>query len=129
VNPEIPAPDDVTSDWWDATRERRLTVQGCDDCGHLQHPPRALCTACGRLDTLSLRPTTGRGTVDSWTLVHRAPRPDVPTPYVVARVRLEEGPILLTQLLDDHAWTIGDTVVVDWYAVPDGRALPVFRRP
>ncbi|HET6154116.1 MAG TPA: OB-fold domain-containing protein [Marmoricola sp.] len=129
MNPEIPAPDDVTREWWDATREHRLTVQGCDACGHVQHPPRALCTGCGRLDTLALRPTTGSGTVDSWTLVHRAPRPDVPTPYVVARVRLAEGPILLTQLLDDHTWTIDEAVVVDWHEVPDGRALPVFRRP
>jgi uncharacterized OB-fold protein len=129
VNPDVPAPDDVTTDWWKATQEHRLTVQGCTACGHVQHPPRALCTGCGSLTDLSLQPTTGSGIVDSWTLVHRAPRPDVETPYVVARVRLDEGPILLTQLLGEHDWTIDDAVVVDWHDLADGRSLPVFRRP
>lgn len=129
MNPDIPDPDDVTAGWWDATREHRLTVQGCDSCGHVQHPPRVLCTACGRLDGLTLRPASGRATVDAWTVVHRAPRPEVETPYVVARVRLGEGPILLTQLLGDLSWSVGDEVLLDWHDVPDGRALPVFRRP
>ena len=129
MNPDVPAPDDVTADWWDATREHRLTVQGCSACGHVQHPPRALCISCGSLADLTLLPTSGRAVVDAWTVVHRAPRPDVEAPYVVARVRLDEGPILLTRLLGGHTWTIGDEVVVDWHDVPDGRSLPVFRRP
>jgi Predicted nucleic-acid-binding protein containing a Zn-ribbon len=129
--PEIPAADDVTALWWEATKERRLLVQRCGHCGAAQHPPRALCTGCGRMDGLTWVEATGRGTVDTWTAVYRAPRPGVDVPYVIARVALEEGPILLTRLVggDPESWQIGETVEVDWWPAADGRALPVFRRP
>ncbi|MBA2953575.1 hypothetical protein GON03_04570 [Nocardioides sp. MAH-18] len=120
---EVPPADEMTGEWWDATREHRLTVQTCG-CGHRQHPPRAVCTGCGRTDALTLVEASGAATVDTYTVVHRAPRPDVATPYVVARVRLAEGPVLLTRLMAEPA--IGDAVTVGWVDLPDGRALPVF---
>lgn len=126
--PEVPPADDVTAGWWDATREHRLTVQVCTLCQHVQHPPRAVCTACSSMDHLVLQDASGAGVVDACTVVHRAPRPDVEVPYTVARVRLAEGPILLTRLTDGNDWTIGDAVTVDWLDLPDGRALPVFHR-
>ena len=123
---EIPV-DEVTAPWWDATRERRLTIQRCRECGHLQHYPRALCTGCGGTD-LDFTDVSGLGTVDSHTLVHRAPRPGLETPYVVARVRLAEGPLLLTNLVDadPDSWRCDAPVKVAWRALPDGRHLPVF---
>ncbi|WP_111719558.1 Zn-ribbon domain-containing OB-fold protein [Homoserinimonas sp. OAct 916] len=124
--PEVPPADDVTTGWWDATREHRLMVQECTQCGHLQHPPRAVCTACSSMDHLELRETAGTGEVDACTVIHRAPRPDVDVPYTVARVRLTEGPLILTRLVDGDQWAIGDQVNVGWTDLPDGRALPVF---
>jgi uncharacterized OB-fold protein len=127
---EVPPPDETTAGWWDATREHRLTVQSCDACSGVQHPPRALCTHCGRTGTLGLRPATGRGVVDTYTVVHRASVPDLEVPYVIARVRLDEGVVLLTRLEgrdDGDAWAIDDPVAVDWVGLADGRALPVFR--
>jgi uncharacterized protein len=123
--PEVPPADEMTAGWWEATREHRLTMQSCTACGHHQHPPRSHCTRCGGLDRLALEDASGGGTVDSFTVIHRAPRPDVATPYVVARVRLAEGPILLTRLPLGE-WRIGDPVRVTWLDLPDGRALPVF---
>lgn len=121
---EVPPADELSAPWWEATREHRLTVQSCG-CGHVQHPPRGLCTSCGSTERLEQVDAAGAGTVDSFTVVHRAPRPGAEAPYVVARVRLAEGPLLLTRLpLQD--WTIGDPVAVDWIDLPDGRALPVF---
>jgi uncharacterized protein len=60
--------------------------------------------------------------------VHRAPVRDLDVPYVIARVRLDEGPILLTRLegRDPDSWRIDDRVTVDWVDLADGRALPVF---
>ncbi|MEQ6902550.1 OB-fold domain-containing protein [Nocardioides sp. YIM 152588] len=123
----VPPADEVTAGWWEATGEHRLTVQACG-CGHAQHPPRALCTACGATDRLDLAPAAGVAVVDTFTVVHRAPRPDLPTPYVVARVRLPEGPVLLTRLegADPGSWRIGDPVAVAWQDLDDGRALPYF---
>lgn len=125
---EVPVPDDVTAPWWQATRQRRLLVQRCTACGHVQHPPRALCTSCGRLDRVDWVEVTGIGVVDTFTVVHRAPRPDVITPYVVARVRLAEGVLVLTRLegRNPDTWRIDDAVAVAWVDLPDGRALPVF---
>jgi uncharacterized OB-fold protein len=125
---EVPPADENSAAFWAATSEHRLTVQQCAACGHRQHPPRAVCTACSSLEHLSQVAAAGTGTVDSFTVVHRGPRPEIGTPYVIARVRLDEGPILLTRLSTPGEWTIGDAVVVDWVDLPDGRALPFFTR-
>lgn len=126
--PTVPPGDDVTTPWWDSTREHRLLLQQCESCGHEQHPPRALCTRCGRLDALGWRTASGSGTVDTFTVVHRAPAPVFPPPYVVARIRLAEGPVLLSNVVDvDPAEVgIGDEVRLSWRDLDDGRALPVF---
>ena len=125
---KVPVPDDVTAPWWEATREHRLVVQRCTSCRHVQHPPRALCTSCGLMDRLDWDEVSGTGTVDTFTVVHRASRPDLVTPYVVARVRLAEGVLVLTRLeaRDPDAWRIDDPVGVGWIDLPDGRALPIF---
>jgi uncharacterized protein len=123
----VPPPDDVTSEWWDATRSHRYTLQRCNACGTAQHPPRAVCARCGSTGALVLADASGAGTVDAWTVVHRAPRAGVAVPYTIARIRLAEGPIVLTRL-DGEEWQIGDPVRVGWVDLDDGRALPVFHR-
>lgn len=120
--------DHVTEPWWDATRERRLVVQRCASCGHHQHYPRALCTECASTD-LTFVPASGNGTVYSCTVVHRSPHPAFEPPYTVALVRLEEGPVLLTNVTgcapDEVRCDM--PVSVTWEDLPDGRRLPVFR--
>lgn len=126
---EVPPADETTAGWWEATTRHRWVLQECGSCGHLQHPPRAVCTGCSRMESLGWREVSGEGTVDSFTTVHRAPRPGVEVPYTVARVRLGEGPLVLSRLEPAHGWAIGDPVAPDWVDLPDGRALPIFRRP
>ena len=123
--PEV-TPD--TEQWWDATRERRLVIQRCRQHGHLQHYPRSLCTRCGSTD-LDFVDASGRGTIYSHTTVHRAPSPDVRVPYVVALVRLDEGPVLLTNIIDcpPEDLRCDMPVEVSWRELSDGRNLPVFR--
>ncbi|MGW3364328.1 Zn-ribbon domain-containing OB-fold protein [Streptosporangium canum] len=116
----------VTEEFWEATRRRLLVVQRCLACGHRQHYPRWLCTACGGTE-LEYAPVSGLGVVDSFTVVHRAPAPGFEPPYTVARVRLAEGPILLTHLVGDTDWACDLPVRVAWRPLPDGRHLPVFR--
>jgi uncharacterized OB-fold protein len=117
---------DPIEDWWDATREQRLVVQRCSSCGHHQHYPRHVCTACGT-DVLTLVDVSGSGSVWSFTQVHRAPVPDVSTPYTIALVRLDEGPVLLTHVTQDDP-RCDERVHVHWRALDDGRHLPVFTR-
>ncbi|WP_433213983.1 Zn-ribbon domain-containing OB-fold protein [Microtetraspora malaysiensis] len=119
-------PDEVSEGFWAATRERRLVIQSCRSCGRRQHYPRWLCTACGGAE-LQFLPVSGLGVVDSFTVVHRAPAPGLEPPYVVARVRLAEGPVMLTNLVGAAGWACDQPVRVDWRPLPDGRHLPVFR--
>lgn len=125
---DVPPPDEVTEGWWAATREHRLVLQHCGDCGRAQHPPRALCTGCGGTGRLGWREAAGTGVVDAYTVVERAPSPAFTPPYVVARVRLTEGPVLLSNVVDVEVRrvAIGDPVRLRWRDLPDGRALPVF---
>ncbi|WP_104106789.1 OB-fold domain-containing protein [Nocardioides sp. 616] len=128
----VPPPDENTASYWQATGEHRLTIQQCASCRHAQHPPKALCTGCGSMDHLSQVDAEGAGVVDSFTVIHRAPRPELQVPYTVARVRLAEGPIVLTRLEPaepgELGWQIGDAVDVDWVDLDDGRALAYFTR-
>ncbi|WP_239455549.1 Zn-ribbon domain-containing OB-fold protein [Nocardioides gilvus] len=127
----VPAADENSAPFWDATRERRFTVQSCTDCGAVQHPPKALCTSCGSMEHLTQVDASGAGVVDTFTVVHRAPRPELSVPYTVARVRLDEGPVVLTRLEPaepgERGWQIGDAVTLDWVDLKDGRSLPYHR--
>lgn len=117
-----------TKDWWDATRDQRLTVQRCMACGHHQLYPRILCTSCHARD-LELVDASGEATIHSFSVVHRSPDPDqFPAPYMVALVKLAEGPLLTSRIVDvDHdAVTCDQPVTLQWEPLSDGRNLLVF---
>ena len=111
--------------WWEATRDRRLLIQSCDDCGHRQHYPRAMCQRCGGTD-LGWAEAAGGGTLYSFTHSQRSPDPSrfVP-PYTIAIVTLDEGPRLLTTVTGDRI-RCDMRVRLGWKPLGDGRYLPVF---
>ena len=123
-----PPVDEISAPWWEATRSHRLVAQHCAGCGRWQHYPRALCTGCGAADP-PFQDVAGTGVVDTWTEVQRAPDAGRTVPYVIARVRLTEGPVLLTVLPGAQGLDglIDRPVTVDWFPLADGRNLPVFR--
>lgn len=108
--------------WRQAAARGHLLLQFCTACATPQHYPRALCTSCGATDFTWIE-ASGRGVVDSYTVVHRAPSPEFEAPYVVARVRLEEGPILLTRLVGAERWSCDERVRLTWSG-----DLPVFEK-
>lgn len=124
---EVPE-DALTAPWWEATRRHRLLLQSCAACAAVQHPPRAICVRCGAAE-LGWARASGRATLDSFTAVARQILPELPAPYLVARVRLAEGPVLLSNLVA----TAGERDVrcdmpltLTWRDLDDGRALPLF---
>jgi uncharacterized OB-fold protein len=125
--PTAPEMDALAVEWWEATRERRLLVQHCASCDRYQHYPRTLCLAC-RGNDLSFAVSAGRATVQSFTTVHRAPSPDFTAPYVIALVRLEEGPLMLTRIVgsDEASLECDMPVALEWEPLEDGRNLPVW---
>lgn len=90
----LPVTDDpVDAGFWRACLEGRLLLQSCRACGHVQHPPRAMCPACQSLD-LGWTETGGTGTIWSYTVPHPPLLPAFAAvaPYVVALVELSDFP-------------------------------------
>ena len=126
----LPWPDAETAPFWEATRRRRLVVHRCTACGTHRFYPRALCPTC-HAEGHDWVETGGRGSVFSFTVVHRAPSPAfaAKVPYALAIVALDEGPHMLAELVDAPAETIavGMRLAVDFQTIADDVALPVFR--
>lgn len=122
-----------TRPFWDGCAAGELRVQHCEDCGARQLPPRARCTACGG-DALAWRAVPARGTVHSFTVVHRAPsqpfRADVP--YVIALIDVALGARLIANVTgcDPHSVCIGMTLDIGFEPREDGDTrewLPIAR--
>lgn len=127
----VPIPDPVSGGFWEGCREGELRLQRCGDCNRLQFYPRALCTNCGSLNLLWC-PASGRASVFSFTVVrrHQAPWWVAELPYVVAVVELEEGPHMLTNLveIEPDKVRIGMQVSVKFRQTDKEEVrLPVFR--
>jgi uncharacterized OB-fold protein len=94
-----PVPTRLTEPFWEGTRQGVLRVQRCRDCGHWRWTPLLACPRCWS-ENGEWAETRGLGTVYSYTVVHRAVDPaQFRAPYVVAIVRLDEGPHLLTNIV------------------------------
>jgi uncharacterized OB-fold protein len=124
----LPTPDALTHPYWDAVKEHRFALPRCEVCNHFHFYPRATCPHCGS-DGIVWSPGSGRGTVYSFTQVHRAPSPafEAGVPYIVAVIELDEGPHLMSSIVGGDAGVvkIGQPVRVSYLDIDD-TALPVF---
>ena len=97
----------LTEPYWAAADQGELLIQSCKQCGHFQHYPAALCRRCWS-EGLSWTRSKGLGTVWAFTVVgipgHPAWRDE--TPYVLALVELDEGPRLMTNVVDCSVGTV-----------------------
>jgi uncharacterized OB-fold protein len=98
----LPRLDALSRPFWDHAREGRLAVQACADCGDLHFPPSPVCPSCLGQNQ-GWRAVSGRGTLESWIDVHRAYWPGFADelPYRVCLVRLEEGVLLVSNLVGE----------------------------
>ncbi len=124
----LPRPSPLSQPHWDAAREGRLVVQRCSDCGALVFIPQPACTKCfgPRLEWVQ---SSGRGTLYSYTIVHRPQRPEFAVPYAVAIVELEEGWHMLSNLVECEIEEIavGMPLEVIFEKMSESIALPCFR--
>jgi uncharacterized OB-fold protein len=82
------------------TQKSRYALVGtrCSACDRKEFPPRSLCTECGAESAEDFR-FCGRGEVFSFSTIRQGPNGfSGQVPYVVALVRLQEGPLLASQL-------------------------------
>ncbi|MBO9577592.1 MAG: OB-fold domain-containing protein [Microbacteriaceae bacterium] len=116
--------------FWEAARAGRMELQRCNDCGRFWYYPGPVCHYCSSRD-FTWTPVSGKGTIYSHTVLERAKgnpfEDDVPITIVL--VRLEEGPVMMSNLIDYEPGElrIDAPVVVDYERVDDEVTLPVFR--
>ena len=133
-----PAASWETRAYWEGCGRHELVLQRCRQCQAVQHRPRAVCAGCLGND-IEHFVASGRGSVYTYTVTHQNGVPPFrdALPYVLAYVDLEEGPRLMTNIVDcePDQVAIGMPVVVDFQDVEGGEhgntgaalAVPRFR--
>ncbi len=112
---------------WDSIKARAMALQKCPSCSTMRYPPSPCCPKCLNMDA-AWTPLKGQGTILSWVIFHRKYFDDFPPPYNAIAVRLEEGPIMISNLVGDEpegSW-IGRAVEI-CYTDTGVRVVPQFR--
>lgn len=129
----LPAPPPVitptTARFWAATAEGRFELQRCGSCEVVIWFPRARCPRCWTAD-LSYFDASGRGVVYSHTIIRKVGNDyRNSTPFVVAYVELDEGPRVLTNIVDCDVddVKVGMAVRVVFHDTGKGSSLYRFR--
>jgi len=100
---------EIPRHWRLNSQRYALVGEICPHCQVKIFPPRDICPDCGR-EARETFQFSGRGEVYSYTTVYEPPAGfEDNAPYMVALVKLEEGPLVTAQLTDlgDAAPDIG----------------------
>lgn len=116
--------------FWEAAKGHRLVMPRCTQCGHIRWPANPVCTECLAPD-FEWAELSGRGELFTWVNFFQGYHPEwaKETPYNVSLVKLEEGPVMLTNVTDaaDEDLKIGLPMEVWFDDVTDEVAIPKFR--
>jgi uncharacterized OB-fold protein len=117
--------------YWDGLRAGRLMLPSCPTCGPFFYP-RPFCPRCHTSGVTWVQ-ASGRGTLYSFAIAHQTFQPGftVATPCVLALIELEEGPRLLSNLVevepDPRALRCGMPVEVVFERLTEDVSVPLFR--
>jgi uncharacterized OB-fold protein len=123
-----PAATPETKHFWDGTAEGELRLQRCRACESTYFPPQPHCPRCGS-DDVDIVNSSGRGFLYSYVISHLSAA-GFEAPYVIGVVELEEGPRLLTNIVDvppDPEQLPLDLPVEVVYKAVGEVTLPLFR--
>ena len=109
--------------YFEAAGQGKLLLKKCNDCGKNHHYPRALCPFCFS-DKVEWIEAKGTGEIYTYSVTRRGS----PTPYCIAYVTLDEGPRLMTNIVDCDLDAIkcGQKVKVAFKKTENGSSIPVF---
>ncbi len=97
----LPIPSVESKPFWEGCKRDELLLPRCNQCASYWFPATATCPECLSTDWEWTR-SSGRGRIYSFGVYHRVYhqgfRNDVP--YVVVVVQLDEGPRLVSNLVD-----------------------------
>jgi uncharacterized OB-fold protein len=99
--------------FWQGCREHKLMLPTCEACARAHLPAGPVCPFCFA-DAIAWKQATGKGRINTWTVVHKAwfPAFAAESPYNVIQVELDEGPRLTSSLVGGGKPQIGQRVEV-----------------
>lgn len=125
----LPVPTPETRHFWDGTRNGELRLQRCDACNKVYFPPRPFCPGCSSR-AVSIFLASGKAKLYSYVINHR-PHPAFDGPYAIAVVELEEGPRMMTNLVNTpqtpEALILDMSLEVTFTRVSEEITLPCFQ--
>jgi uncharacterized OB-fold protein len=117
--------------FWESCQRHELRIQRCSECGSYRYQPRPYCPDCqSRL--FEWPEVSGRGIVHTYTISYPPVLPafEDRTPFNAIVVQLDEGPFMVSNLVDWPADTpipIGLPVEVVFVDVDEELTVPQFR--
>jgi len=129
--PQRPQPviTDLNRPFFDGLANNELRLQRCENCHLLRYPIAIVCPNCLSRDA-AWETLSGRGIVHSSVVFHQVYNAAFAdkVPYNVAIVELEEGPLLMTTVVetDPSAVAVGDRVTAIFTTIGDDATIPQF---
>ncbi|NYT60291.1 OB-fold domain-containing protein [Alcaligenaceae bacterium] len=103
----LPAVTEQSRPFWEATRERRFILPRCDHCGAYHTYFEPWCSNCGK-EGVHWEQLSGRGRIWANCRFHKQYFPGFEEPYNVVMVQLEEGPRLMSNIVDTAHGTLDE---------------------
>jgi len=127
----LPHLDEENRWFFEACARHELVLQKCSSCGTVRFYPRALCPSCMSSKTDYVR-ASGRGRVYTFTVTHQNQAPGFrdELPYVMAYVELDEGPRILTNIINTPPGEVKIDLPVEvvFEDIDENLAIPKFQR-
>jgi uncharacterized OB-fold protein len=125
----LPKLDVFNRPFWELARKGKLAIQRCADCGDHHFPPGPVCPQCLG-DRLEWEVVSGNGTLLSWITFHKPYWTGFAkeVPYDVCLVQLDEGPLLVSNLVgvESGQVAVGQRVRVVFERATEEFTLPKF---
>jgi uncharacterized OB-fold protein len=96
----LPVPTPETAPYWEGCKQHELRLQFCTDCQQHFFYPRIFCPKC-LSQSVEWRTVSGKGTLLTYVISARpAPGFENELPYAIAIVQLDEGPHLMSNIVN-----------------------------
>lgn len=118
-----PVPSPEMAEFWQAASAGRFLLRSCLACARAHWYPRAVCPLCFSQETIWIE-GSGRGSIYTYSVMRKAPQM-----YAIAYVRLAEGPVMMSNIVDCDfdRLAVAQPVAIVFKRSAGGFSLPMFR--
>jgi len=87
--------------YWDGLKDNKLMLPQCGDCNTPFFYPRIACPHCHSRNVTWIQ-ASGKGKLYSFEIAYRSLNPNfkIEAPYILAMIELEEGPRMMSNLIN-----------------------------